>query len=73
MRTLADASDLVVVEVDAEVARAWAVLRVAPRDAGRTLRTNDSWIAATALALDVPVVTQDSDFDGVPGLRVVRA
>ena len=73
MRTLADASDLVVVEVDAEVARAWAVLRVALRDAGRTLRTNDSWIAATALALDVPVVTQDSDFDGVPGLRVVRA
>jgi predicted nucleic acid-binding protein len=24
---------------------------------------NDSWIAATALALDVPVVTQDSDYD----------
>ena len=33
---------------------------------------NDSWIAATAMALDVPVVTQDSDFLFVDELEVVR-
>jgi predicted nucleic acid-binding protein len=33
---------------------------------------NDSWIAATALALDVPVVTQDDDYVEVEGLEVVR-
>ena len=33
---------------------------------------NDSWIAATALARGMPVVTQDSDYDDVPGLRVVK-
>lgn len=29
-------------------------------------------IAATALALDVPVVTQDDDYVAVPGLEVVN-
>jgi predicted nucleic acid-binding protein len=33
---------------------------------------NGAWIAATAIALGVPLVTQDADFDGVPGLDVVR-
>jgi len=28
--------------------------------------------AATARALDVPVYTQDADFDEVPGVQVVR-
>jgi len=32
----------------------------------------DSWIAATALALGVPVVTQDDGYAGVPGLPVIR-
>jgi predicted nucleic acid-binding protein len=33
---------------------------------------NDSWIAATAIARDIPVVSQDGDYDGVPGLLVLR-
>lgn len=33
---------------------------------------NDSWIAATANAHRIPVVTQDGDYDGVPGLHVIR-
>ncbi len=58
--------------VDDAVAAAWAGLRLALRDAGVRMPLNDSWIAATALAHGLPVVTRDSDFDGVPGLRVVR-
>jgi len=58
--------------IDAAVAEAWAVLRVRLRDAGRKMKANDSWIAATALALGVPVVTQDADFDDVPSLDVVH-
>ncbi len=58
--------------IDAPVAEAWAELRVALRDAGRKMKANDAWIAATALALGVPVVTQDGDFDAVPGLAVIR-
>ena len=33
---------------------------------------NDSWIAATAIAHGLPVVTQDDDYADVPGLDVIR-
>ncbi len=60
------------VSIDSTVAESWAALRVGLRDAGSSMKINDSWIAATAMALGVPVVTQDGDFDGVPGLEVIR-
>ena len=58
--------------VDTRVAAAWAALRLALRDAGRRMPLNDSWIAPTALARGIPVACQDSDYDGVPRLRVIR-
>jgi hypothetical protein len=33
---------------------------------------NDSWIAATAIAHDIPVVTQDDDYDDALGLEVIK-
>ncbi len=33
---------------------------------------NDSWIAATAMALQVPIVTQDDDYIKLAELAVVR-
>jgi predicted nucleic acid-binding protein len=68
--TLADALDPI--PVDRSVAAAWATLRLALREAGRRMPLNDSWIAATALARNIPVVSQDADYDDVPGLSVVR-
>ena len=58
--------------VTRQVAARWAALRLALREAGRSMPLNDSWIAATALAHDMPVVSQDDDYDGVPGLDVLR-
>ncbi len=72
LRTLLAALQAGPAPIDGEVAAAWAHLRVALREAGRRMPVNDSWIAATALALDLPVVTQDDDYDGVPGLTVIR-
>ena len=60
------------VPVDKDVAAAWAHLRVALLDLGRRMGVNDSWIAATAIALDVPLVTQDDGYADVPSLRVIR-
>ena len=60
------------IPIDQHVAETWAGLRVALRDAGRRMPVNDSWIAATALSIGVPVVTQDDDYAGVPGLEVLR-
>jgi predicted nucleic acid-binding protein len=70
--TLTAALVLSPVPVDDDVAAAWARLRVLLRDLGLRMGVNDSWIAATALALGVPVVTQDQDYVQVPGLDVVR-
>jgi predicted nucleic acid-binding protein len=58
--------------VDGQVAQAWAELRAVLRESKRTLGTNDSWIAATAMAHGLPVVTQDDDYVDVPGLAMVR-
>ena len=58
--------------VDEAVSEAWALLISRLRAAGRTAPINDSWIAATAIAHRVPVVTQDSDYDDMPGVEVIR-
>ena len=72
LATLTAALQLDPVPVDQAVAAEWARLRVLLRDSGRRMPVNDSWIAATALALGVPVVTQDDDFPDLPDLDVIR-
>ena len=58
--------------IDDSVAAQWARLRVLLRDHGQRMPVNDSWIAATAMALGVPVVTQGDDFPYLPDLAVIR-
>jgi predicted nucleic acid-binding protein len=70
--TLTVALSLDPIPVDDRVAEAWARLRLALDQAKLRMRANDSWIAATAMALGVPVVTQDADFVEVPGLEVIH-
>lgn len=73
LRTLTAALNLTPISIDTAVADAWARLRVLLRDAGQRMPVNDSWIAATAMALGVPVVTQDSDYDvGLADLISIR-
>ena len=72
LATLARAIHFDPLPVDESVAEAWSALRLALRDAGRRMPVNDSWIAATAIAHDMPVVTQDADYDEIPGLRTLR-
>jgi predicted nucleic acid-binding protein len=70
--TLTAALSLEPIPVDVAVANAWARLRVVLRDAGLRMPVNDSWIAATAMALDVPIVTQDDDFPTLAELAVIH-
>jgi len=72
LETLMKARSLDPLSIDGTVAAAWAELRIALRDSGRKLPINDSWIAATAIAHGLPVVTQDGDYADVPGLDVIR-
>lgn len=73
LATLTAVLALGAIPVDDEVAAAWARLRVSLRDLGRRIGVNDAWIAATAIALDVPLVTQDDGLPDIPGLRIIRA
>jgi predicted nucleic acid-binding protein len=72
--TLDALAGVVVLPVDEQVARAWAQMRAYLAAAERRFNVNDMWIAATAAANGIPVLTQDGDFDalsGVAGLTVI--
>ena len=62
LQTLRDAEQLAALAVDRDVASAFATLVVEMR----------AWIAATAITHDADLLTQDDDFDAVPGLRVIK-
>jgi len=71
--TLNSAAELDPIPIDEHVAAAWALLRKQLKSAGMKMEVNDSWIAATAIAKQWPVVTQDDGFpDGIAGLTVIR-
>ena len=70
--TLTAALALDPVPVDETVAAAWARLRVELRERGLRMPVNDSWIAATAIALGAAVVTQADDYVELPGLVVIH-
>jgi predicted nucleic acid-binding protein len=68
------ANRIVSLPIDEAVSRAWAQMRAYVQASGRKVGVNDMWIAATAAAHEIPVLTQDGDFDalnGVAGLTVI--
>jgi len=75
LATLDRVSDVQVLPIDEAAASAWAGLRVHLAQNGGRVNVNDLWIASTAVAHRLPLLTQDADFDplaGVLGLVVVR-
>lgn len=61
-------------DYEPEMAQHWARVKFEARRAGRPIDSADAWIAATALALDCPLVTNNAkDYAGVGSLRVVTA
>lgn len=72
MRTLSEVERLNAIPIDDDVAREFAEIVAETRRQRRRPKILDSLIAATARSLDVPVYTQDADFDDMPGLRVER-
>jgi predicted nucleic acid-binding protein len=58
--------------IDEMVADEWALLVSRLRAANQRAPINDSWIAATALARNIPIVAQDKDYDAMPGVEVIK-
>lgn len=75
LATLDSVAGLEALPIDIVAAGHWATLRVRLAEEGRRINVNDLWIAAVAAANDLPVVTQDSDYDpleSIGGPQVIR-
>ncbi|HEY5943661.1 MAG TPA: PIN domain-containing protein [Solirubrobacterales bacterium] len=75
LTTLDSIAEMTVLPIWGAVERVWAGMRAYLAASGRSVRVNDLWIAATAVAYDMPVITQDRDFyalSGVNGLTVIE-
>lgn len=73
--TLERISGTTILSLDHRVAQTWAGMRAYLAASGKGVSGNDLWIAATAAAAGMPVITQDRDFyalSGVNGLTVVE-
>lgn len=74
LRTLTDIRSLsAALPIDERTASAYAQLAATVLTEGRKPRIHDTWIAATALANDAEVWTQDADFsDFAQAIDIVR-
>ncbi|MFN3653462.1 MAG: PIN domain-containing protein [Armatimonadota bacterium] len=55
-----------------DLGSAWAEIRAHTRRAGRPIASQDSWIAAAAVILEMPLVTHNAThFQHVPLLRII--
>jgi len=65
-------SSFVVVHTDDEICTAWARVRSEALTKGRPIGAGDAWIAATARALDIPLVTHNRrDFDFLENITLI--
>lgn len=65
-------SSFVVVHTDDDICSAWARVRSEALTKGRPIGAGDAWIAATARALDIPLVTHNRrDFDFLENITII--
>ena len=75
LTTLDSIAEMTVLPIWGTVERVWAGMRAYLAASGRSVTVNDLWIAATAAAYGMPVLTQDRDFyalSGINGLTVIE-
>jgi predicted nucleic acid-binding protein len=58
-----------ILEIGIETARHYAAIRMELKLAGKPIPANDAWIAALSRQHAMPVMSRDSHFDFVGGLR----
>jgi tRNA(fMet)-specific endonuclease VapC len=58
-----------VLDIGIETARHYAAIGLELKDAGKPIPANDAWIAALSRQYAMPVMSRDSHFDFVGGLR----
>lgn len=67
----ANLASVKVASIDRKVAAMYGAVRLELKKAGTPIPVNDTWIAATARLLEVPVFSRDGHFDAVSGIERV--
>lgn len=61
------------IETTEETCLQWAKIRFEARRNGKPVSVGDAWIAATALAYSIPLVTHNyDDFKNISGLQIIN-
>jgi predicted nucleic acid-binding protein len=68
LATLNTVADMYVLPIAEDAAIMWGRMRAHLAENGRRVNVNGLWIAATAAAHRLPVITQDGDFEPLAGL-----
>ena len=72
LSTLDTLASVELLPIDDGAALSWALLRIKLRDAGRSMKVNDLWIAAVAHSRNLAVVTQDDDYNVLANLELLK-
>ncbi len=64
--------DCEILPIDDQTATEYAFIRRELAAAGKPIPVNDLWIAALCRQHDLPLMTLDTHFDAVKGLRLIR-
>jgi len=57
--------DVIICDIDADTAEIHAQLKLKQHETGKTVASNDLWIAASAVQMGAKLITLDSDFRNV--------
>ncbi len=66
-------SKVLFLTINAQTSEAYADVYRNLRNNGTPIPTNDMWIAAMSIQLELPVFSFDAHFEKVEGLRIVRS
>lgn len=61
-----------IIYVDSDIAKNYGKIKVQLKKIGHPIPENDIWIAATAIAANLTLVTADSDFENIDGLVIEK-
>lgn len=61
-----------IIYIDSDIAKNYGKIKAQLKKSGHSIPENDIWIAATAIAANLTLVTADSDFDNIEGLIIEK-
>ncbi len=65
-------NDYLIIEADKKIGLKWAQIQFEARKNGTPVSVSDAWIAATALAYSIPLVTHNyKDFKNISDLQII--